>query len=87
MLSVTVFSLACLNTDRLQADFSYLDISCVPLAVPPRAADAREGSLWMVKLVIISVEEKGGEGLLQAQEERNPFEKKPCASGVCSNGR
>lgn len=36
----------------------YLDISRVPLAVPPGAADARKSSFWIVKLVVIGVEEK-----------------------------
>lgn len=49
---------------------NYLDISCIPLAVSPRVADARESSLWMVELAIVSIEEKRGEGLLKAQEER-----------------
>lgn len=71
---------------RFQADFNYLDISCVPLAVPPRAANAREGPLRVVKLVIVSVEEKCGEGLLQAQERTSLFQKTPWASGVCWNG-
>lgn len=62
---------------------SYLDISRVPLAVPPRAADARESSLRMVKLVIVSVEEKRGEGLLRAQEQTSSFQKRPWVSGVC----
>lgn len=43
----------------------HLDIGRVSLAVPPRAADAREGSFWIVKLVVIGVEKKCGEGLLQ----------------------
>lgn len=47
------------------ADLSYLDIGRVPLAVPPRAADAGKGSFRMVKLVLIGVEEKCGERLLQ----------------------
>lgn len=55
------------------AAFRYLDVSGVPLAVPPRAADAREGSLWMVELVIVGVEEKCGEGLLQAQEREKKY--------------
>lgn len=86
MVSVTVFSPTFLNTVQYQADFIYLDISCVPLAVSPRAANAREGPLWVVKLVIVSVEEKRGEGLLQAQERTNLFQKTPWASGECSNG-
>lgn len=50
------------------ADPSYLDVSRVPLAVPPRAADPRERSFRMVELVLIGVEEKCGERLLQAKQ-------------------
>lgn len=94
-----MFSVVCLNTLRLillsynklnrslQPINSYLDISRVPLAVPPRAADAREGSLRMVELVIVSVEEKRGEGLLQAHEQTNSFKTKPpWVPAVCSGG-
>ena len=60
----------------------YLDISRVPLAVPPRAADAGEGSLWMVELVIVSIEEKRGEGLLQDENRQIHFSKKPRVSAM-----
>lgn len=83
MVSIIVFSPTFLNAVRFQADFIYLDISCVPLAVSPRAANAREGPLRVVKLVIVSVEEKCGEGLLQVQERTSLFQKTPWASGVC----
>lgn len=68
LLRVALFSPTCHNIEPFPAGFTYLDVGGVPLAVPPRAADAREGSLWMVELVIVGVEEKCGEGLLQAQE-------------------
>lgn len=68
------------------ADLSYLDISRVPLAVPPRAADAGERSLRMVELVLIGVEEKCGERLLQKQRRRNPVQKTPCDLLCMFNG-
>lgn len=62
-----------LNTARaVRMSSGHLHISRVPLAVPPRAADAREGSLRMVELAVVSVEEKRGEGLLQ-EEQTNHF--------------
>ena len=61
---------------------SYLDVSRVPLAVPPRVADAGERSIWMVELVVVGVEEKRAEGFLQAEEWRNECEKKPSVWGV-----
>lgn len=63
----TRVSFMCLSNDWSQD--CYLDIRRVPLAVPPWAADARETSFWMVKLVLVSVKEECGEGLLQEQEE------------------
>lgn len=60
------------------ADLSYLDISRVPLAVPPRAANAGERSLRMVELVLVGVEEECGERLLQTQGGRDPVQKTPC---------
>ena len=43
----------------------YLDVGRVSLAVPPRAADAGEGPLRVVELVLVGVEEERGEGFLQ----------------------
>ena len=42
----------------------YLDVGRVSLAVPPRAADAGEGPLRVVELVLVGVEEERGEGFL-----------------------
>lgn len=69
-----------------QAVFSYLNISRVPLAVPPRAADAGEGSLRVVELIFIGVEEKRGEGLLQAREQTTASQNRNRAFGMCPNG-
>lgn len=69
------------TSSRNKASLSYLDVSRVPLAVPPRAADAGEGSFRMVKLVLVGVEEKCGERLLQTKWRRSLED---AASWLCS---
>lgn len=66
-LSVFI-STAALSDLFPQSNKSYLNIRRVPLAVPPRMTDAREGSLWMVKFTIVGIQEKCGEGLLRPQK-------------------
>lgn len=56
------------RTTKAAWAWTHLYISRVPLAVPPGAADAGEGSFRIVKLVIVGVEEKCGEGLLQGRK-------------------
>lgn len=56
------------RTTKAAWAWTHLHIGRVPLAVPPGAADAGEGSFRIVKLVIVGVEEKRGEGLLQGRK-------------------
>lgn len=63
---------------------THLDVSCVPLTVPPRAANAGESSFGMVKLPVVGVEEKCGERLLQVQVQEVKFHRKPQAAALLS---
>ena len=56
--SVSVFSFLCC------VSYSYLDVRCVSLAVPPCSGHGGEGAVGVVKLPSLEVEEECGEGLL-----------------------
>ncbi len=45
--------------------FDYLHICSITLALPPRAGDAGESAVWVIKLVAVGVQEECSERLLQ----------------------